>query len=320
MRFPILISYAYARIESREKELVEYLNSPHIDVLLDCGAFTAFNVGKEIRLEDYCKFLDKWGHRIFRYLALDKIGNPVETEANLREMLKNGYKPVPVHIRTDDERRMDELFELSDYVACGGLRRPHIGACPDPYLKAKMKWAKGRPVHWLGYIREQMFNLRPYSCDSATWAASRMYGRTDCYIGRGNWVCADGYPDHEKFVRSPEAMKIFNSFGWTEKDIRNELLWRRNKKKGITPIHVLSEVISADSWVRYVIDVYNRWGIRLFLATVLADDLLTLKGAIDRHAHKLRLDIAPVRRLSPMDGRTGGGSLLKEQAPAPIQS
>jgi hypothetical protein len=317
MKFPILVSYAYARKD--EKEFAAYAESPHIEVLLDCGAFTAKNSGQDIRLEDYCGFLDRWGKRLFRYLALDKVGDPAVTESNLKEMLRAGYKPVPVHVLGDDERRMDELFGISDYVALAGLRRPHKGHCPKEYIKAKMKWARGRDVHWLGYVKEDMFStFRPYSCDSASWGAPKMWGKVHVYYGRGRWVHSVPFRERVKLLRNPEVMRVIEGLGFSPKELNDERHWRRNIKAGFGPETCLSEIVTADSWVRYVIDCYKRWGVKVFLATSLADDLYSLKGAIDRHADKLNLGHDPVRIVPQLAKRPGKGGVPAGSSPASV--
>lgn len=303
MKFPILVSYAYAR--NSEKEFAEYAESPHIEVLLDCGAFTAKNSGKEIKLENYCTFLDKWKSKLFRYLALDKVGDPKVTETNLKEMLRMGYKPSPVHVLGDDQKRMDELFEISDYVALAGLRRPHKGACPKEYIKAKMKWARGRDVHWLGYVRENMFStFRPYSCDSASWGAPKMWGKMHIYYGRGRWIRSTSFHERAKILKNAEVMDIINKLGFGAKELNDERHWRRNIKEGFGAEQCLPEIVTADSWVRYVIDCYKRYKVKVFLATSLADDIFSLKGAIDRHADKLNLGNDSVRRISQVASST----------------
>lgn len=289
MKFPVLISYAYARKDLQQfREIIE---RPHVDLLLDCGAFTAKNAGEEIRLEDYCRFLDEWGDKIFRYLALDVVGDPKATDANLKEMLRNGYKPVPVHVLGDDQRRMDELFEVSDYVALAGLRRPHKGGAPKEYVAAKMKWAAGRDVHWLGYVREAMIAaFRPYSCDSASWASAHMYGSARVYLGRGRWINA-GWDSRNAILENREAMRAIAAAGFSAKDVNDPLCWKNSRLQGYDSGRFLSMAITADSWVRYVIDIQKRYRTRIFLATTMpGGNRENFNAAIDRHADKLHLD------------------------------
>lgn len=293
MKFPILVSYAYAR--DKEELFNLYINNPNVEVLLDCGAFTAKNTGKEILLKDYCAFLDKWQHKLFRYLALDVVGNPVETEANLKQMLKDGYAPAPVHVLGDDQQRMDELFGYSDYVALAGLRRPHKGGAPKDYVAAKMKWAKGRNVHWLGYVREDMIAAyKPYSCDSASWNAATLYGRMCIYLGNGKWLPSIGYDNRDKIFKNKTALKIIEDAGYSTKNINEYKNWIRNKKQ--TDTEFFSHCITAESWVRYVIDIYHRYGTKVFMATSLSGywmDHPIIEG-IKKNEFKLHLDHASV--------------------------
>lgn len=152
-KLPVLISYAYLR-DKTDDVVRSLLARSDVEILLDCGAFTAANTGQDdIDLGDYMRWIDKWRAHLFGYIALDKVGDPVTTERNLRTMLANGFEPIPVHVLGDDERRMDELFDLTYWVALGGLRRPGRAHAPLSYVKSKMAWAKGRNVHWLGYTR-----------------------------------------------------------------------------------------------------------------------------------------------------------------------
>jgi len=289
MKFPVLISYAYARknLEGFEARA----NDPNVDILLDCGAFTAKNAGEEIRLEDYCSFLDKWKDKIFRYLALDVVGDPVATDNNLQIMLKAGYKPVPVHVLGDDQRRMDQLFELSDYVALAGLRRPHKGAAPKEYIVAKMKWAAGRNVHWLGYVREPMIaSLKPYSCDSASWAGAQLFGSIDIYLGQGQWVSGT-FQTRNKLLTNKAAMKVIRSLGYTMKQFNDPNCWRGASSIGVPEEQELSNVVTSDSWVRWVIDIGQRYGTRVFLAARGGGrrEEVSIFAAIKRHEQKLYL-------------------------------
>ena len=288
MKFPVLVSYAYAR--KNLEGFLAFADHPHVDLLLDSGAFTAKNTGEVIPLADYCEFLDKWHDKIFRYLALDVVGNPAATDANLKEMLHAGYKPVPVHVLGDDQRRMDELFEYSDYVALAGLRRPHKGGASKEYVAAKMKWAAGRNVHWLGYVRERMIAaLRPYSCDSASWASAHMYGSARIYLGRGEWIDAK-YESRNSFQRNKKAMAILNSLGFSAKDLDDPLCWRNAARHGYSYDRFLTMSATADSWVRYAIDIQRRYKTRIFIATVMPGGGENLNVAIDRHVNKLYLD------------------------------
>lgn len=277
-KFPVLVSYAYAKND--EDAFARLARNPKIDLLLDSGAFTVFNTGREIKLSDYCDFIGKWQKHLFAYIALDVIGNKLDTYENLNRMIRNGYTPVPVHLRADDERRMDQLFEMSDYVCLAGLKRSGAGT-PREYLAAKMKWAKGRKTHWLGYCREQLFNLGPFSVDASTWCNGVKFGSIAVYIGNGHWLKPQSvtYDKRHVLLRHKYAMSIVKSLGFSAQDVNSKAMWR-NVGSG-----TLVQVVPADSWVRYVKDIYAHFGIMLFLVVTTDTGGMgeALSSAIDRH-------------------------------------
>lgn len=265
-RFPVLMSYAVMSDKAYDhlygfKELIA---DPHIEMLLDSGAFTALNAGHEIKLSDYLKFLETWHDKLFGYMALDVLGDPIATDKNLQIMLKEGFKPIPVHVRGDTAARMDQLFEWSDWVALGGLRRPHAGWAKPSYVRQKMLWAKGRNVHWLGYTREGMVRaFRPYSCDSSNWATGGRWGTTNVYLGGGRWVSGH-ISQYVPAVFTPELVKVLAEIGYTPEKIMDKSLWRTEgdgEFRNHTPF-----MVTAHSAVRHSYDIRRTVGTREFLA------------------------------------------------------
>ena len=284
-KFPVLLSYAFAR--QKPEDFALFANNPHVEVLLDSGAFTALNSGEEIHLKDYMAFLEMWRDKLFGYLALDVLGDPVGTDVNLRVMRNAGFKPIPVHVRGDDEARMDELFEWSDWVALGGLRRPHTGWGPKEYVKQKMIWAKGRNVHWLGYTNHGMVRgFRPYSCDSSNWAIGARWGVLHVHLGGWKWSrrgkLAEGALD-QPFCK--EEIEMFRQCGFEPKDVRNPRNWRLDVKNGATrDTHVPFRVtaLSYVSWIRHMRAVV---GTREFLAcSMIGGEHLYLLNMIEETA------------------------------------
>lgn len=262
LKVPLLASYAVIR-KWKQEHLDRLLLDDRVELLIDSGAFSAKNSGAEISLDEYMDFLFKNEKRLFGYIALDVIGDPVATEQNLNTMLKAGLKPIPVLTLTEGEERMNYLFTLSEWVALGGFRRPRKGAAPDDYIAMKMKWANGRHVHWLGYTRQpQLLAWKPYSCDSASWAGALMYGRVAVYMGNGRWRNFDKNEFHKKrLVLDLELMKRFSHYEIDTKDLLDERQWR-NTNRGVTVVANLPAV----SWVEYQQDILKKCGTRVFLA------------------------------------------------------
>ena len=270
--FPLLVSYAYLRKQKQHD--IDWIVNSHrthgVELLLDSGAFTAFNAGHEIALDEYMAFLRKYGKSFFGYIQLDKIQDPAGSEENLRAMINEGLKPIPVHVLGDTRERMDELFALSDWVALGGFRRPHRGAAPKSYIVEKMRWARQRSVHWLGYTNRGMLQaLKPYSCDCSSWNRGHRYGLLDMYLGNGRWVTVTRV-EKKSFLLTEPIIRLLNDCGFSADDFYDDKNWARNAKDGVAGSEFLTMAVAAMSWCRYILDVRKVFGTRLFLASSLA--------------------------------------------------
>lgn len=311
-KLPLLISYAYLRDNSAET-IERILTNPYIELLLDSGAFTAMNAGYEIKLDEYIEFLHKWRNNLFGYMALDKLQDPVTTDKNLRVMLDAGLKPIPVHVYGDTERRMDELFELSDWVALGGFRRPHRGPAPGTYVKLKMRWAKNRNVHWLGYTSKPMVQaFRPFSCDCSSWMSGAMYGRLAVYVGRGKWVNHTlSEMRKTRAYNLPELRRALSEYDIPLADYMDERQWHNgNSACELKARDCVITKLPARSWVRYVLDLKQKFGTRLFIACHdeqvdwLCDafEMVARKGLLDDKGFHNNT----VRGIPSLAGRAGG--------------
>lgn len=275
-KLPVLISYAYLR--KMKPDVVESIvNNPDIELLLDSGAFTALNAGEVISLSEYMDFVGRWGSKLAGYIALDVLGDPVKTEAQLAEMHRAGLKPVPVHVYGDDGARMDDLFAMSEWVALGGLRRPHRGRAPPEYVKQKMAWAKGRRVHWLGHRDEgELRAFKPYSCDVSSWASAQMFGLVDLYVGRGEWVKnkSIGNALRAGVIARRDVQNFIHAFNIDERDFTDERHWHNGNKaiglKSRDP-RCMASFVPMCSWVAYSLDFRAHFGTRIFLAVAPGD-------------------------------------------------
>lgn len=285
-RFPYLVSYAYLR-QCPDDQIERILSDERREVLLDSGAFTAFNAGKVIELSDYIGFLKKWAPRLFGYMLLDKLQDPVQTEANWKIMLDEGLSPVPIHVFGEGAEQMEAFFARSPYVALGGLRRPHRGPAPDEYVKQKMAWANGRPVHWLGYTKESMIRaFRPFSVDCASAWGSMQFGQVMVYHGFGRWW-QGGFDDWLALDQAKRRSIRASILAYdVDPDALNDpLLWRwgpytdavkfanADALRGAYEPNIgdvsrshLTAILSIRSFVRYIYDIRRNFGTRVFLA------------------------------------------------------
>lgn len=177
----VLVSYPYMT-----PPMVRELKAcgPQMRFLLDCGAYTAWASGKPISLDDYCRFLEDPPVPLWRYFALDVVGDAAATWRNYEVMLKRGFKPLPIMTPGETLAAMDRYYETSDVVGIGGLNA--LGRRKHNYVRTVYAHAAGRRLHLLGYTSlDHLKALRPYMCDASTWEAGARFANLNLYMGQG---------------------------------------------------------------------------------------------------------------------------------------
>jgi hypothetical protein len=205
----------YVKLTDREREIVEGL--PHIleswhyvgkqsyvdhmrrcnaKVFLDSGAFSAFTLGVELSVSEYCEYIVR-NLDILRVedgnlmaSVLDGIGDPLATyrnqlemEARFREEHGMNLRPLPCFHSNEDERYLEWYVANYDYITLGGM----VGASTqqlitwldriwDRYLTDGAGRAKIK-VHGFGITAVPLMERYPwYSCDSSSWIQSAAFG------------------------------------------------------------------------------------------------------------------------------------------------
>ena len=270
-RYPFLFSFFYCKLLSSD-DAAKLFADQRLTILIDSGGFSAKNSGKEIDIEEYMEFLETYKDNFLGYMALDKVGDPKTSAEYLKIMLREGFKPVPIHVFGDGEKRLDELFEISNFVALAGLRRPHRGAASKEYVQQKHRWAKGRRVHWLGYSKSSMLQtFRPFSCDTASWATPSIWGRVPIYFGRGQWEGVT-YNDLQKGFIKPAIVNWFKArdLPLTVEEFADSFYWRKTRFSHGTPDEKFVGSIGAWSWLEYIREFETTFGSKIFLAAAPA--------------------------------------------------
>lgn len=261
----ILVAYPYLKQDS-----INYLkefNSKYPNTLcffLDSGAFTAFNSGKSITLDDYCSFIKSLPFEPWRYILLDVIGNEEKTKENYNEMLVRGFNPVPVFTHGSNWADVDYYYDKSDFICYGGLVGKKGSSEVINDIDKFMKSTKGRKAHLLGYTSlRYLKKFKPYSCDSSSWLAGRRYGQMMIYMGNGK-TKAIGKKD---IISNPDA-KVkdrLKLMGFDLKKIKQNSGWKGGASE-------LSRVSTA-SWISLSLDMEKNIGTKLFLACASSFDL-----------------------------------------------
>jgi len=163
----LLVSYVY---------LQQFLNNKHRyhyrDWVMDSGAFSAFNSGTEIRLQDYidcCKRLLVEDPTLTEVFALDVIGYEKESLRNTEEMWRQGVQAIPCFHYGEPWEFLLHISKNYPKIALGGLvgqkvteRDKWIGQC-----FARI-WPKR--IHGFGLSGEETLMKFPFhSVDATNW-------------------------------------------------------------------------------------------------------------------------------------------------------
>lgn len=182
-----LFTYAYP------KEIYEYLNRAdelgiRCRIMVDSGAFTAWNIGKPVALRDLLDYHDKilrqYGARHdFVFIALDVIPGTreggatdedianaeIESMANFATMQQhhNHHKVMPVYHSGEDVRLRNHYLGLCDYL-CLSMNQTWSE-------NNRLEWAKrahvpGVDFHGLAATGNKMVTqIDWFSVDSSSW-------------------------------------------------------------------------------------------------------------------------------------------------------
>lgn len=172
----ILASYHYFK---NKVELVRDCLNKNYDVFIDSGAFSAENSGKDIAIDEYCKFILETGVRI--YAGLDVIGNAAKTRYNNEYMIKEfDLKPIPTFHMGSSIGDLEQLVTGQySYVALGGLvfSSGVISHCDEVWHYILTHNPKLR-VHGFGLTNIDLMKRYPwYSVDSSSFKSCKRFGR-----------------------------------------------------------------------------------------------------------------------------------------------
>jgi hypothetical protein len=147
------------------------------DWFMDSGAFSAWNSGKQIDLQQYtetCKELLATDPRLTEVAALDVIGDWRASLRNTERMWEAGVPAVPAFHLEEPEDVLVHLANTYPKIALGGATG-----------RARMEWARQcfarvwpKAIHGFGFgVPELAMELPWHSVDCTTWMVSNRFGR-----------------------------------------------------------------------------------------------------------------------------------------------
>lgn len=260
----LLVAYPYLDNPGMLKHVTD--NAAHLQLVVDSGAYTAWKAGTPIKLDDYCRFLDRLPVTPWRYFALDMIGDPAGTMRNYETMLKRGFKPIPVFTRGEDLSMLEDYYRTADVVGIGGL----VGTRGNKgFVNALMKAAGKRRTHWLGFTdMAYMKHYRPYMCDCSSWRWSVRYALVRVYAGKGRF---ENLTKKQCATRLPDPMqRLLRSYGVDPMSLAKEAAWKGERS--------IAGCLAGRSYVRCSNDVQKHLGVNMFLATASLTSCEVLLG------------------------------------------
>lgn len=163
-----MISYYYWK---KHRTPLRTIRQRGAHVMLDSGAFSAWKKGESINVEDYVNYIR--AGCVGKYVVLDVVGDPEETDFNQRTMEESGLYPIPVfHIGSKWER-LDMLAGKYPLIALGGT----VGRSRterETFFDEVFARHPETCYHGLGMTIPALMRKYPWmSVDSTTWLTGK---------------------------------------------------------------------------------------------------------------------------------------------------
>jgi hypothetical protein len=254
----ILVAFPYWT-EEIARPLVR--NAGRVRLVVDSGAFTAWKLGRPVRLDDYCRFLDTLPVKPWRYFTLDVIGDPAGSLRNYETMLQRGYRPVPIFTRGEDPSVLDDYYRSSDVVGIGGL----VGTPgAKGFVNGILRQAADRRVHLLGFTQfDYLKYYKPYMCDASSWGSGARFGQMKLYLGKGRFA---RLAKADCVVRPRGAiLEAVRSYGFDPTALATMAGWHGG--------YSVNRCLCGASAVRMSLEIQKHLGTLLFLAAGIGHEV-----------------------------------------------
>ena len=176
--FNILVSFAFANRQMMQV-CRKYVEEKKINLMIDSGAFTAFNHNKKgITLDAYCNFLKEQGDICEKYVMLDVIGNKEASIVNYEKMLAKGLAPMyTATIYDNDFDYIGKTLDICPDICVAGGATSNGEWIRKRYCEVYEKTGRKARIHALGFVKNpDMFRLPIVSVDSSSFNCGRRYG------------------------------------------------------------------------------------------------------------------------------------------------
>ncbi len=192
------------------------LEDKPLDLMLDSGAFGAWNRGVKIDLDAYIDFITEHKEVLSSYVALDVLAEGRESQRtssaieqaailsykNLQIMKDAGLSPIPVFHQGDGFKWLERLLKDGETYIGISTRKDLLSGQTRPWLDkvwSYLRDAKGHALiktHGFGITSPKLLFSYPwYTTDSTTWMLSAAFGK----IAIPRLVGASWHPKDQKW-------------------------------------------------------------------------------------------------------------------------
>jgi hypothetical protein len=181
----VLASYHYAQNYDVFGVFNEMKVNGNEQLFIDSGAFSAYNAGAIIDINNYCNFLKTHQGKYNVAAALDSIGNAELSFNNFLYMRARGCQNIiPTFHVGEPWEYLEKMITESPYVALGGMV-PYAKEWQKliPWLTQCFKLAKDKSVfHGFGLTNINILKLLPfYSVDSTSWLSGIRFNSLEIF-------------------------------------------------------------------------------------------------------------------------------------------
>lgn len=168
---------------------VEQMRADNASIFLDSGAFSAYTLGVELSVDDYCNYIKsnldilRVEDNVIMASVLDGIGDPLKTYQNQIAMEERGCRPLPCFHAGEPEEYLEHYVKNYEYITLGGMvgsSTKQLCIWLDRMWERYLTDGSGRPrlkVHGFGITAIPIMARYPwYSVDSSSWIQSAAFG------------------------------------------------------------------------------------------------------------------------------------------------
>ena len=273
--FNILASYAYL---NNDKVFCDWCFGLHKDgianVMIDSGAFTLHNAKRKrdwLTVDNYCRFLEKYGNNCEKYVMLDVVGNDIQSKKNYELMVSRGFEPMFVLTMFDkDWQYLNETLNTNQNICVAGGVTTKGDWMTKRFQDVSVHTNRRAKVHGLGYVTfPKMFQVPLVSVDSSSWKqAALCYGTLNYFTPQG----VKGMPYKDILKKGGKCIPTALRQELDQIKVTPSLFIDKEQHKGDFSIESLASCVTFIKFQKYA-KMHNR---QLFLAVSGANDVKKL--------------------------------------------